>query len=55
MKMDEEPVIGKGISLTDEEVDTMVDKLVDIGFGSIDVLQSAINKRKSQYGGVQLR
>ena len=29
----------------------MVDKLVDIGFGSIDVLQSAINKRKSQYGG----
>lgn len=51
MKMDEEPVIGKGISLTDEEVDTMVDKLVDIGFGSIDVLQSAINKRKSQYGG----
>lgn len=42
---------GKGITLTDEECDVMVDMLVDRGYGSTDKLEEAVKKKKSIYGG----
>lgn len=34
--------IGKGISLSDEECDKLVDTLIDNGYGSIDKMKEAI-------------
>ena len=42
---------GKGISLTDEECDTMVDMLVEKGYGSTDKLEDAVKRKKSIFGG----
>lgn len=42
---------GKGISLTDEECDTMIDMLVEKGYGSTDKLEEAVKRKKSIYGG----
>lgn len=42
---------GKGISLTDEECDTLVDILLDRGYGSIDHLETSLDKRKEIFGG----
>lgn len=42
-------VMGKGISLKDEEVDTIVEVLVEKGYGSLDELIESINKRKRIY------
>lgn len=40
---------GKGISLKDEEVDTMVQVLVEKGYGDLDELEKAIHTRKKKY------
>ena len=42
-------IIGKGISLKDEEVDTLVEVLVERGYGNLDELIESINKRKRIY------
>lgn len=41
---------GKGISLTDEECDTMVDILLENGYGSIGQLEKSLNDRKNIFG-----
>lgn len=38
--------IGKGISITDEEADKLTEILLDEGFGSIEKLEEALEKRK---------
>lgn len=38
---------GKGISLTDEEVDTLVDTLVEKGYGTTETLEKSLEKKKS--------
>lgn len=54
MKMGEEPIIGKGISLSDEEVDTVVNTLISKGYGNIDILQEEIKRRQKVFGGFNL-
>ena len=39
--------IGKGISLTNEEADKLVSILLDEGYGSLESLEKAIEKKKS--------
>ena len=48
MNMSKE-IMGKGISLSDEETDALVDLLLDEEYGSIDALENALNKRKSRF------
>lgn len=42
-------LFGKGISLTDEECDTVVDILLGIGYGTTESLKKAVKKRESVY------
>lgn len=42
--------LGKGISLTDEECDSVVDILVERGYGSTSKLKNSLNKRESVFG-----
>lgn len=44
---DGEHIFGKGISLTDEETDALVDTLVEKGYGSTNVLEESLSKKKS--------
>lgn len=44
-KEDGTNMFGKGISLTDEECDTMVDILIENGYGSTTSLEKAIKNR----------
>ena len=39
-------ILGKGISITDEEAETLTNILLDEGFGSVEKLQEALNKKK---------
>ena len=39
--------MGKGVSLSNEEADMMVDILLQNDFGSIDEIERALDKRKS--------
>lgn len=39
-------LFNKGISLSDEEADNLVDILLDEGYGSIESIMEAIEKRK---------
>ena len=41
-------IMGKGISLSDEETDALVDLLLDEEYGTVDALEKALNKRKSR-------
>jgi hypothetical protein len=41
---------GKGISLSEEETDSLVNLLLENEYGSMESLVSAINKKKSRYG-----
>lgn len=40
---------GRGITLTDDEADTLVDILVQNDYGSLDVLEEAVSKRKQRF------
>jgi hypothetical protein len=39
---------GKGISLTDEEVDSLVNMLIEKDYGSLETLDNAIEKKRSR-------
>lgn len=41
--------IGKGISLSNEECDKMVDILLDKGYGSVEEIRKALEKRQNIY------
>lgn len=41
--------MGKGISLTDEEADNVVDILLSNDYGSIEVLEKALLKKKKRF------
>lgn len=52
LKHDEETdefTIGKGISLTDEEADTLTETMVDNGYGDLEKLEASCKKRRSVY------
>lgn len=49
-KMGEERFIGKGISLSDSETDTLVDILVSRGYGNTKKLNDELYRRKELYG-----
>jgi hypothetical protein len=40
-------IIGKGISLSNEEADRLVEVLLDNSYGSLEALEKAIKKRRS--------
>jgi hypothetical protein len=39
----------KGISLSDEEADRLVDILLESDFGSLDTLTKAVDRKKSRF------
>lgn len=41
--------IGKGISLTDEEADRLVDILLENDYGSLDILTKALERKRSRF------
>ena len=43
-------LFGKGISLTDEECDTMVDILLEKGYGTRDAIEKALKKKDAVFG-----
>jgi hypothetical protein len=49
-KEDGTHVIGKGISLNNEETDGLTDSLVTHGYGHTNVLEEELQKRKKMYG-----
>lgn len=49
-KDDGSKIIGKGISLTDTEADTLTDMLVSNGFGTSECLDKELQRRKKLYG-----
>ena len=44
-----ENMMGKGIRLSNQEANNLVDLLVKNGYGTLEVLEEEINKRKSLY------
>jgi len=42
-------IMGKGISLTDEEADSLVDLLLSEDYGTIDAIEEALNKKKKRF------
>ena len=42
-------IMGKGISLTDEEVDNLVDLLLSEDYGTIDAISKALEKKKRRF------
>ena len=44
-----ENMMGKGIRLSNQEANKLVDLLLKNGYGSIEVLEEELNKRKSLY------
>lgn len=44
---------GKGISLSDEETDTMVDLLLEKGYGTLNKLEEAVRNRRSIFEDVE--
>lgn len=41
--------VGKGIGLTDEEVDRLVDILLDEDYGSLEALERAITRKRNRF------
>lgn len=41
--------IGKGISLSNEETDTLVDILLEKDYGSLEVLEEAVKRKKARF------
>lgn len=41
--------VGKGISLTDEETDKLVEILLDAGYGDLDMLREKCSHRESRF------
>lgn len=42
--------VGKGISLTDDEADRVVNVLVSLGYGNTENLKQALENRRESYG-----
>ena len=42
-------IMGKGISLTDEEVDNLVDLLLSEDYGTINAISEALEKKKKRF------
>lgn len=41
-------IVGKGVALSDEETDLLVDTLLAKDYGSIDALETALERRRSR-------
>jgi hypothetical protein len=50
IRMNGERLVGKGISLTDSECDTVVNALVKKGYGDAEVIKEELERRASVYG-----
>lgn len=46
----EDYIIGKGISISNEETDKLTNALIEKGFGDVYVMEKEIKRRKSLYG-----
>lgn len=44
--------LGKGISLSNEEVDSLVEILIMVGFGNKNKIENLLSDREKQYGFV---
>lgn len=42
-------VLGKGITMTDEDADKLTEMLVDNGYGNTDTIKSSIEKRVNMF------
>ena len=49
-KIGKETLVGKGISLTDSETDTLVNILVNKGYGETKIIENELHRRKELYG-----
>ena len=49
-KLGDDNFIGKGISLSDSEVDELVDILVSRGYGNTRIINNELHRRKELYG-----
>lgn len=49
MSNEDEPFIGKGISLTPEDTDALVDTLISQGYGNMEIIEKELSERKSMY------
>lgn len=43
--------ISSGISLSDEEVETVTNKFIEMGYGDTKLMKNEVNKRVNRYGG----
>lgn len=53
-KDDDSIMLGKGITLSDEEADSVVDALLDKGYGTKEEIEKASIKRKQMFEGFSL-
>lgn len=42
-------IIGKGVKLSDEETDTLVDVLLKQDYGSVDAIEEALERRRNRF------
>lgn len=42
--------VGKGVALNDEEADKLTNTLVELGYGTFEVLDKEVTRRKKLYG-----
>ena len=50
LRLGSKQIVGKGISLTDAECDTLTNALVKRGYGSVDVFDQEKRHRRQQFG-----
>ena len=42
-------IIGKGVALSDEETDTLVDVLLERDYGSVEAIEKALERRRTRF------
>lgn len=42
-------IIGKGVALSDEETDTLVDVLLERDYGSIEAIEKTLERRRTRF------
>lgn len=45
----EKGIFGSGIAISDTETDILVDALLSEGYGSVEAIEDALNKRKNMF------
>ncbi len=42
-------IVGKGVALSDEETDTLVDVLLERDYGSVEAIEKALERRRNRF------